>query len=71
MAKAIIDTEFICRKNAKQNVIYLAAMIIVNKSGEEVFAKKEMERQIRFKKMWQKNRIVSEYDWQINPNIDP
>jgi hypothetical protein len=40
MAKAIIDTEFICIKHAKENVIYSAAMIIVNKSGEESFAKK-------------------------------
>jgi hypothetical protein len=40
MAKAIIDTEFICIKHAKENVIYSAAMIIVNKSGEEVFSKK-------------------------------
>ena len=40
MAKAIIDTEFICIKHAKENVIYPAAMIIVNKSGEEVLANK-------------------------------
>ena len=40
MAKAIIDTEFISIKHAKENVIYSAAMIIVDKSGEEVFAKK-------------------------------
>jgi hypothetical protein len=40
MTKAIIDTEFICIKHAKENVIYSAAMIIVNKSGEEVFSKK-------------------------------
>jgi hypothetical protein len=49
MAKAIIDTEFTCIKHAKENVIYSAAMIVVNKSGEKVFAKKKMERQIRFK----------------------
>ena len=40
MAKAIIDTEFITIKHAKENVIYSAAMLILSKSGEEVFEKK-------------------------------
>jgi hypothetical protein len=39
MAKAIIDTEFICIKHAKKNFMYPAAILIVSKSGEEVFAK--------------------------------
>ena len=40
MAKAIIDTEFITIRFAKENIIYSAAILIVDKEGNKIFAKK-------------------------------
>jgi hypothetical protein len=39
MVKAVIDTEFITIRFAKENMIYSAAILIVDKSGNEIFQK--------------------------------
>ena len=36
--KAIIDTEFITIMNAKENIIYSAAMVVVDEQGKEIYA---------------------------------
>ena len=36
--KAIIDTEFITIMHAKENIIYAAAMIVVDEQGKEIYA---------------------------------
>jgi hypothetical protein len=39
LRKAIIDTEFITITNAKENIIYSAAMLVVDEKGNQIYAK--------------------------------
>ena len=38
--RAIIDTEFISIMNAKENIIYSAAMLVVDEQGNQIYEKK-------------------------------